>query len=123
MIEFINIFIKKIKSKKVNFIKDMVGIKNGWNNINYNNLKLFDIKINKIISINNISMVSEIQFLPTFMIEYKLKVHSLYSILRLNEYYNNYNLIKDNLMNDKKYLLQLYKMENGIIDWISVDIP
>ena len=53
MIKFLNIYINKIKSKKINFILDIIRIKNGWNKINYNNLKYFDIKINQIILINN----------------------------------------------------------------------
>ena len=89
MIKFLNIFIKKIENKKIYFIKSIVRIKNGWKNINNNNFNYFDIKINKIIIFINISLVSEIQFLPLFMIEYKLKIHSSYSIIRLNEFYNN----------------------------------
>ena len=106
MIKFLIVFIEKIEDKRISFIKSVVRIKNGWKNINNNNLNYFDIKINKLITFNNISLISEIQFLPLFMIEYKLKIHSLYTIIRLNEFYNNYSQIKDVLMDKKNIYLQ-----------------
>ena len=97
--------LKKIKKHKIYFINDIIRCKNGWNDYKNN---YCDLKLNVLVSYDNISIIAEIQFLLKFMGNFKIIAHPLYGII-----YNIKN-IKKELLDDKQKQIVKYCIKGNI---------
>eukprot|EP01084_Bolivina_argentea_P100189 179953_1 len=86
MLKGMDLFCEKIKDDSL-CVKEIVRVKNGFETYNHNDPKYTDIKFNvRIDGGKHGSIIGEVQFLFSAMAKYKLKAHSLYGIIRIEEF-------------------------------------
>eukprot|EP01084_Bolivina_argentea_P137299 241805_1 len=101
MLQFIDIFIKKVQNKQAYGIIALVRVKNGWSIYNelypsYTDIKLnvmFRYKINGVVT----TLITEVQLLLGLMSSFKKKAHKLYSVQRQFEFVYNFAKLKDKM--------------------------
>eukprot|EP01084_Bolivina_argentea_P049558 91136_1 len=102
MLNFIHLFMERIKNGKAKCVKQVIRCKNGWNTYDRSYPQYTDIKLNCLIATqSNQSIIVEIQFLLDLMSSFKKKAHKLYSIERKYELVYNFQQLKDKMENFK----------------------
>ena len=89
----IELITNKIKNKECGVIVDIVRTKNGFIEYSHDAPSYADIKLNVLIVGKYNSVIGEIQFLLTKMMEFKKRAHSLYGVTRKEEFVENMSLV------------------------------
>ena len=84
------------KLKEGGCIKKIIRVKNGFSKLTNDNIEYADIKLNVLIEVNNMRMIGEIQFLLSIFLKSKKKMHSIYSVLRNEDYFKQLYLLNNN---------------------------